>query len=688
MKSLAELKKRNEEELERKYRERLPIKFQESELKNYKIDSKKLIGQGVSTQQAAKATAAKEAKPPVARIEVRRVAKRQMKKPTKPKKKVLSSREMKFDDSLNEDSQRSFGQRLPSLKSHETTDTYERRMRKKDSSEKKSKKLGPTGELEESDEDEIFEDVQKANLLEYRLAQLKRMGSSQQEFEEPKVENIEVASIPPATKPNRVIRSYGKKSNLEDVKSDRIIASIDPLEDEFELDMNFNGKKSNMSRSSQRDTSTQMSVPLSHLDPNFPTIWNPLTGQVKRVKKPKKKPVVYTQTEIKQINKLFSFYYATDGPRFKRINSANYQLIHEVKEEEEEEEKLDAKKEVQKTVDLKVTEETKKDGEIVKIDEIKKIESSNQIVFQNFDKWLENYANKREKRNERVKSAQLKRENLFDQSLRKWSASIDKKSKVKSNVDMESASTEKFISHSFKLSDISLDKNKLINREIKSASILMKGKAKKNRPKSVTFNDTNKSKSESATKDSESVKSTQVEKDDDIKEQEPYLISAIEMEEILEEAASRAYSAKTVSSLTRVPSAYTRHLKLLQAKTTARKHSFDSQIFMESTEQIYTTSGSDSSDFENDLDDEDVDVDEYLQYRNARRVLRESSNLSASSIRRYSPRSLQHSDMQNRARQSSAKSQRIKSSTVDYRTKDKIKQLKERFEFESVSSYR
>jgi hypothetical protein len=652
-------KKVDNEEMERKLRERMPIKFQESDLKNAKIDSRKLIDQGLPAQLSNRPTQVKDTKTGQTKTDTRHVYKRPAKKVNKParQKQFLTIKEIKLssnNQSFDEHSQRS--SRLPSLKTEEDSEIREFRLRRKRDSitsidgTQKSLLKKSSFRVDEDDESDFEEEFLKKN---------ENLKSKNDQHQKPttvfnsyktvedkpplpsvKTDNNKISHQP--IQSNQSLKRYSLsrlKDEMRDVKS--VLRTVDSAEN---IDNTDSGQIVPIKVFSRRSDQTRTSYSvLSELDSNFSDNWNSVSRLQEKKDKPEKiKKIEYSEKEIKQISNLFSYFYGVNGPP-KRINSANYAVTRI----------NNSKTEAVEFVDSTRT-------ELVKINNIiKKKQESNRTVTSYFDTLLDKYETKRNKLNERAKSAQIRRDIIQDESLKKWSASIEKKSKTKQQPLIDSGLSNEQPGSNFKLVDVTFGDQSLLNRDINTSSILSKRKSANKRPKSVSFSD------------------GKLEPSND-NVQPAYLISTIEMEEILQEAAARAiYRSRSRSSVTTIPSIYFKHLKTIQTKVPTQANPFDNNNIQESMDRIFTTSATDSSD---DEDDDSICVTDDETLKNGR-----STN---SSINRKNTPSTMTFDSQNRVK-NSTKNLRINSCIVDYRSSAAKKNLgKDTSKFESLSSYR
>ena len=630
----------DKEEMERKLKERMPIQYQ-SDFKNSKIDSKALLHQSLP-QKLIKQSQIKETitKSPPLKLDTRNILKRPGKKIKSPRqRKALATKEIK----LNTDS------RLPLLVGDE--DSAQQRKKssthgagrtvKKNRSLKKGTSKGSEEEDEEFDEESEEEKFESEIKLKYKNGETLEVKDLSPKYKQTNTktqkDTEEVAKL-------KIIQ----KSNLPPIVGDtfdlRNIESVEPLDDR-------ESGRSHDSKTKSK-TTTDLSQPFQSASDN----WN-LFSNKKKNEIPEKSTkfirIQYTEAELNQINNLFSYFYGFNGPP-KRIRSANYAVL-----------KSDYyKKDSEKT-------------EIVKIDKIiEKKQESNKTVINYFDNMLEKFEQKRNQLNDRVKSAQIRRENLQEESLKKWSASIEKKSTNNKPIKYdngfnESSIDSKLRSTNIKLIDITYGNRSLFNRKIKSATILRRPKSSKKRPKSVTFTDEiNDSKINNNKSESEIIKQNV---DESVLMQPPYLISAIEMEEILEAASLRAtMRSRSRSSVTTIPKIYLNHLQNIQNRIPTQKQPNDNM--QESLEHfLTTTSGTDTSD---ELISESENY--YLSLNQFERLGSSKTNLNskiASSTLTF--------ESQNKQRNSSAKNQRINSRSGGSSAKVNIFD-----EFETLSNYR
>ena len=313
---------------------------------------------------------------------------------------------------------------------------------------------------------------------------------------------------------------------------------------------------------------------------------------------------------------------------------------------------------------------------------VEKKNESNKNVLNYFDSLIENFEKKRNQFNDRVRSAKIRRENLQEESLRKWSASIEKKSVKKPN-ESNSNNKQSFPysrPNSINLIDITYGERSLLNRETKSATTSRR-KLSNKRPKSVTFTDeVNDGNDEEKLYQSEFETDYEMKPDEDsVFEQTPYLISAIEMEEILEAAAAKAIErSRSKSSVTTIPTVYFNQIQNIQHKVPTQKQPNDN--IQESLERYFETSATDTSD--NELNSESDYVSASQQFGRSSYL---SSNTKLSG--KITSSTLTFDSQITKQQNSSIKSMRINSCTVDYRRGSALKK-NVNDEFESMSSYR
>ncbi len=658
--------KDDSEEMERKLKDRLPTEYQ-SGLKNAKIDSRTLVQQSQPERSSRldlkKDSMIKSTSPP--KIETRNIIKKPAtmpKKPTKPQKNLaLAVKDIKLAPTS----------RQTSLASEEDLGIKQFRRKKITSApassgmrilkkkqiyrdrkpdDKQANESSEEEEYQDEDEEEIFitpgvaKQKTKNNLKKFQeQAKIKnKIHKENQKFVLPPLEEV------------------------RDTKSDllRNVESVEPDDSgRSQLSKKALGRSTNGTDLSNRFGSHSES-------------WGQSPDKSSGIKKPKFIKIVYSEAELKQINNLFSFFYGVNGPP-KRIRSANYASVMQSmlpKVAEVETVKPFENKSDKNKIESNKTEDASK---IEKM--IDKKNELNKNVLNYFDNIIENFEKKRNQFNDRVKSAQIRRENLQEESLRRWSASIEKKAVTKQNepISTNNKQNSPFSRpNSINIIDILYGERSLFNRETKSETTSMR-KLSNKRPKSVTFTDD--------VNDEEKFDQSEFETDYEIKqdednvfEQTPYLLSAIEMEEILEEAATRAaFRSKSKSSVTTIPTIYFNQIQKIQDKVPTQKQPNDN--IQESLERYFTTSATDTS--ENELNSESDYVFASQQFGRSSYL---SSNTKTSG--KITSSTLTY-ESQIKQRNSSTKSMRINSCTVDNR-RGSASNKNNNDEFESMSSYR
>ena len=174
--------------------------------------------------------------------------------------------------------------------------------------------------------------------------------------------------------------------------------------------------------------------------------------------------------------------------------------------------------------------------------------------------WLQNYQNKKKKMSVRRQRAKDNHDMILNENLTKWSYSVNRKnmlssrsassiSMLKSPLSFTTGDITRVVSANVKtIAKYALSKESLIGdetRNVKSAHVISQADdgnmVLKKRPKSVSFS-LNKMKKEAEVKASnaETIKTKPI-----IHIQPAYLVSQIEMEEILQEVADRVQSSKS-----------------------------------------------------------------------------------------------------------------------------------------------
>ena len=174
--------------------------------------------------------------------------------------------------------------------------------------------------------------------------------------------------------------------------------------------------------------------------------------------------------------------------------------------------------------------------------------------------WLQNYQNKKKKMSVRRQRAKDNHDMILNENLTKWSYSVNRKnmlssrsassiSMLKSPLSFTTGDITRVVSANVKtIAKYTLSKESLIGdetRNVKSAHVISQADdgnmVLKKRPKSVSFS-LNKMKKEAEVKASnaETIKTKPI-----IHIQPAYLVSQIEMEEILQEVADRVQSSKS-----------------------------------------------------------------------------------------------------------------------------------------------
>lgn len=658
-------KKNNDEEAERKLRERMPIEYK-SLLKNAKIDTKTLINRSPvdkhDDQNKKKST---QPRSPTIKFESRNV----IKKPSNTssqKKANVAIKDIKLtgqsrQSSLSSDEDANFSTKnVQRKKIFKAKPSDIKKLKKKKTY--KEKKPGEKHSRESSDEQELDNNENEEAIINNNeidsIYNSKNRKTYQESVQIQKSKKTKKTPLQPV-------------EEMRDTKSDlRNIESVEP-------------EDSGRSQSSKKALARSInSTDMSHRFSSASENWDQYSSKNNEHKKPKFRKITYTEDELKQINNLFSFFYGVNGPP-KRIRSANYNSISQLPTLSEVE---NVKKSLKEVKSDKIN-ELKKTNEEVHIEKIiEKKNESNKTVFNYFDNIIENFEKKRYQFDSRIKSAQIRRENLKEESLRKWSASIEKKKasipKPTEKLNLSKKKLKPISNYAFSrpnsinLIDITYDEQSILNRQTKSATILRRIKTLNKRPKSVTFTDdvnSNENKLES-----ELELDTEIELKQAVLEQEPYLVSAIEMEEILEAAAARAMARpRSRSSVTTIPNIYLNQLQNIKNKVPTNKQQNDN--IQESLERYSSaTSVTDTSATDNEMYSESDYIFTSQQFGRSSYL---SSNTKLSG--KITSSTLTFDSQGNN---SQGKNMRINSCIVDYRRGSAKKNLSDKFE--SLSNYR